>query len=156
MDDFVSIDNLTPLKEIIAKHKGAPGCAMPVLQETQEVYGYLPIELQNTIADELGVSLSEIYGIVTFYSQFTLEQKGKYRVGICLGTACYVRGAQNIVDRFCRELDVEVGGTTSDMKFTVDATRCLGACGLAPVLMINEDVYGALTPDNIPEIIAKY
>lgn len=156
MDDFVSIENLAPLKEIIEKHKNEPGCAMPILQETQGVYGYLPIELQKVISEELQVPLSEIYGIVTFYSQFTIVQKGKYRIGVCLGTACYVRGSQNVLDRMLRELKVEVGGTTEDRKFTVEATRCLGACGLAPVMMINDDVYGALTPDKIPDIIAKY
>jgi NADH:ubiquinone oxidoreductase subunit E len=156
MVDFVSIENLEPLKEIIAKHKGEPGCAMPILQETQGVYGYLPIELQNVIAEELEVPLSEIYGIVTFYSQFTIVPKGKHRVGVCLGTACYVRGSQNILDRVARELNIAVGETTPDSKFSLDATRCLGACGLAPVLMIGDDVYGALTPDKIPNILAKY
>jgi NADH:ubiquinone oxidoreductase subunit E len=156
MVDFVSIENLEPLKEIIAKHKGEPGCAMPILQETQGVYGYLPIELQNVIAEELQVPLSEIYGIVTFYSQFTIVPKGKHRIGVCLGTACYVRGSQDILDRVARELDIAVGETTPDGKFSLDATRCLGACGLAPVMMIGDDVYGSLTPDKIPTILAKY
>ncbi len=156
MVDFVSIENLEPLKEIIAKHKDEPGCAMPILQETQGVYGYLPIELQNVIAEDLQVPLSEIYGIVTFYSQFTIVPKGKHRIGVCLGTACYVKGSQGILDRVARELNVSVGETTPDGKFTVDATRCLGACGLAPVMMIGDDVYGSLTPDKIPDILAKY
>ncbi len=156
MADFVSIKNLEPLKQIIAKHKDEPGCAMPILQETQGAYGYLPIELQKEIAEALGVSLSEIYGIATFYSQFTTVQKGKNRIGVCLGTACYVKGSQKILDRIARELNIEVGENTSDMKFALDATRCLGACGLAPVMMINDDVYGDLTPDKIPDILAKY
>lgn len=156
MVDLISIENLEPLKEIIAQHKEEPGCIMPILQETQGAYGYLPIELQKVIADELNVPLSEVYGIVTFYSQFTLVQKGKYKIGVCLGTACYVRGSQNVLDRVERELKIAVGQTTEDKKFTIEATRCLGACGLAPVMMINEDVYGALTPDKIPGILAKY
>ena len=100
--------------------------------------------------------LSEVYGVATFYSQFALEPRGKYVIGVCLGTACYVKGSKNILERLAKELDVKVGSTTKDGRFTVQATRCLGACGLAPVMMINDEVYGRLTPEDIPDILAKY
>ena len=113
-------------------------------------------DVQEIIADGLGVSLSEVYGVATFYSQFSLKPKGKYICGVCLGTACYVKGSQKVLDELLSELNITVGDTTHDGLFTVDATRCLGACGLAPVMMINDEVYGRLTPEEIPEIIAKY
>ncbi|AFA49454.1 iron hydrogenase HydC [Acetobacterium woodii DSM 1030] len=129
---------------------------MQILQETQLKYGYLPLELQGTIADELGIPLTEVYGVATFYSQFTLKPKGKYKIGICLGTACYVRGSQAIIDKVNSVLGTQVGDTTEDGKWSVDATRCVGACGLAPVMMINEEVFGRLTVDEIPGILEKY
>lgn len=129
---------------------------MQILQETQEKYGYLPLELQGTIADELGMPLTEVYGVATFYSQFNLTPKGKFKIGICLGTACYVRGAQPIIDKVNSILGTQVGDTTEDGKWSVDATRCIGACGLAPVLTVNEDVYGRLVLDDIAGIIEKY
>jgi len=129
---------------------------MPILQKAQEIFGYLPIELQNHIAEALEIPLTDIYGVATFYSQFSLTPKGEYQVGVCMGTACYVRGAQKILDEFAKILDVKVGETTVDGKFTLEATRCLGACGLAPVIMINDEVYGRLIPDDVPGIIGKY
>lgn len=144
------------LQQTIDENKFKEGPLMPVLQKAQEVFGYLPIEVQNYIAEELDVPITDVYGVATFYSQFSLEPKGKYTVGVCLGTACYVKGSQQILDEISKELDVEVGATTEDGKFTLEATRCIGACGLAPVIMINDDVYGRLVPDDIPEIIAKY
>ena len=144
------------LDEVIAKYKGTPGALMPVLQEAQNIFGYVPADVQKIIADGLGTTLAEVYGVATFYAQFSLEPKGQYVVGVCLGTACYVKGSQKVLDKLTEELDVTVGKTTSDGLFTLNATRCLGACGLAPVMMINDEVYGRLTPDEIPGIIAKY
>lgn len=144
------------LDEVIAKHKGTPGALMPVLQEAQNIFGYVPMDVQQIIADGLGVTLSEVYGVATFYAQFSLEPKGQYVVGVCLGTACYVKGSQKVLDKLAEELDVAVGKTTADGLFTLNATRCLGACGLAPVMMINDEVYGRLVPEDIPGIVAKY
>ena len=129
---------------------------MPVLQEAMNIFGYVPQDVQEMIADGLGTTLSEVYGVSTFYSQFSLEPKGEHVIGVCLGTACYVKGSQKVLDRLCEELKVEVGRTTKDGKFTLNATRCLGACGLAPVMMIGDEVYGRLTPDQVPGILAKY
>lgn len=144
------------LMAVIAKHKDMQGCAMPIMQEAQDIYGYLPEEVQIIIADQTGVPLSEIYGIASFYSQFTLNPKGKYQINVCLGTACYVKGAGNVLDRIIEVTGCEEGGVTPDGKFSVNAVRCIGACGLAPVIMINDEVYGRLTIDKIDGIIAKY
>lgn len=144
------------LLEIIAEQKGKKGALMPVLQGAQEIYGYLPIEVQKLVAQHLGVPLEEIYGVATFYSQFTLNPKGKYQVSVCLGTACYVRGAGDIYTKLSEELGIAGGECTTDGKFSLEACRCIGACGLAPVLTVNDDVYGRLVPDDIPAILAKY
>ena len=149
-------DNYQKLAEFIRAHKQQKGALMPVLQEAQNLFGCVPLDVQEIIADGLGVSLSEVYGVATFYSQFSLKPKGKYVCGVCLGTACYVKGSQKVLDELLSELNITVGDTTQDGLFTVDATRCLGACGLAPVIMINDDVYGRLVPDDIPAIIEKY
>jgi len=144
------------LLEIIEKHKGVRGAVMPVLQQAQDVYGYLPIEVQTMIAEGLGVSLSEVYGVATFYSQFSLNPKGKHRISVCMGTACYVKGADKLLEAIKDTLGIEVGECTPDGLFSVDATRCVGACGLAPVMMVDEDVYGRLTPDEVKGILEKY
>lgn len=144
------------LQAVIDAKKGMKGALMPVMQEAQAIFGYLPKEVQQFIADGLGVTLSEVYGVATFYAQFVLEPQGEHVIGVCLGTACYVKGAQAVLDRLAEELNVPVGKTTPDGKFTLNATRCLGACGLAPVMMIGDEVYGRLTPDEIPAILAKY
>ena len=144
------------LMDIIACHKDQPGAAMPVLQEAQELFGYLPEEVQIEVAEGLGMSLSEVYGIVSFYTQFTLNPKGKTRVEVCLGTACYVRGAGEILSRIERKLGCAAGEVTEDGAFSVDATRCIGACGLAPVMVVAGDVYGRLTPDDVDGILEKY
>lgn len=144
------------LRQATAAHKGQKGALMPVLQEAQGIFGCVPLDVQEFIAEELDVTLSEVYGVATFYSQFSLEPKGKYVCGVCMGTACYVKGAQKVLDRVCKELGVETGKTDADGLFTVEATRCLGACGLAPVMMINDEVYGRLTEDEIPGILTKY
>ena len=144
------------LFEIIEKHKNTQGAVMPVLQQAQEVYGYLPVEVQTTIADGLGVPLEEVYGVSTFYSQFSLTPKGKYNVSICLGTACYVKGAAAILDKVTSILGIQPEECTPDGHFSLTACRCIGACGLAPVLTVNDDVYGRLTADEIDGILAKY
>ncbi len=144
------------LAEVIAQHKGQPGPLMPVMQAAQDIFGYLPLEVQNTIAEGLEVPLTEVYGVATFYSQFSLEAKGEHVVSVCMGTACYVKGAEKVLDRLALELGVQPGKTTADNRFTLLQTRCLGCCGLAPVMMIGDDVYGRLTPDEVPAILKKY
>ena len=144
------------LLDVIERLKGQKGAVMPALQEAQDIYGYLPIEVQKEIARGLDVSLEEVYGVSTFYSQFSLTPKGKYHISICLGTACYVKGSQEILDKICEVLGIAAGECTEDLKFSVEACRCIGACGLAPVFTINDDVYGRVTPDEIPDILAKY
>ena len=156
MAELIPVENLDVVKAIVAENRNVPGCLMQIMQETQNDYGYLPLELQSTIADELGIPLTEVYGVATFYSQFTLKPKGKNKIAICLGTACYVRGAQSIIDKVNGILGTVIGETTEDGNYTVDATRCVGACGLAPVMMINEEVFGRLTVKEIPGILEKY
>lgn len=142
----------TKLRELKTKE----GALMPALQFAQELYGYLPYEVQNIIADELGVTLSEVYGVATFYSQFSLYPKGKYQIGICLGTACYVNGSGDIYDKLCAVLGIQSGECTPDGLFSLDATRCVGCCGMAPVMKVNEDVYGKVKVDDVEQILAKY
>ena len=144
------------LRAFIATQKEERGALMPVMQKAQEIYGYLPREVQVIIAEEMGVPLSDVYGVATFYAMFSLEKSGKHRVAICLGTACYVRGAQAVLDELIKCLGVKSGETTADGLFTLDATRCLGCCGLAPVIMVGEDVYGRLEPKDISGILDKY
>lgn len=144
------------LREIIASHKDDEGALMPVLQQAQEIYGYLPIEVQKIIAEEMNIPLEKIYGVVTFYSQFSLSPKGKYTISVCLGTACYVKGSGDIFNELSEKLGISGGETTPDGKFTLVDCRCIGACGLAPVLTVNDDVYGRLTVDDVPGILAKY
>lgn len=144
------------LKEVIAKHKDTKGALIPVLHEAQDIYGYLPIEVQSMIAEGLGVSLAEVYGVVTFYAQFSLNPKGQYEIGVCLGTACYVKGSGDILNKVKEILKIDVGECTPDGKFSLGATRCVGACGLAPVMTINDEVYGRLTVDDVAGILEKY
>ena len=144
------------LFEIIEKHKNEPGAIMPVLQEAQNVYGYLPIEVQQMVADGLGVPLSEVFGVATFYSQFSLTPKGKYNISVCLGTACYVKGSGKILEELSKELGIEAEECTEDGKFSLTACRCIGACGLAPVITINDVVYGRLVPEDVMGSLGKY
>ncbi|MBR3692434.1 MAG: NAD(P)H-dependent oxidoreductase subunit E [Clostridia bacterium] len=143
------------LLEIIHSHTEA-GKLMPILQEAQELYGYLPVEVQAIISRETGISMSEIYGVVTFYAQFNLNPKGKYNIAVCLGTACYVKGAGDVIEKIKEILKIDVDEITPDGKFSLEATRCIGACGLAPVMTIGGEVYGRLTADMIPDILKKY
>ena len=140
----------------IAEHKEEKGALMPILQKAQEIYGYLPIEVQRHIAISMDVPLEEVYGVSTFYSQFSLNPKGKVAIAVCLGTACYVKGSGDILDRITQEIGVPSGETSADGYYSVEATRCIGACGLAPVLTINDEVYGRLVPNDMPGILAKY
>ena len=144
------------LKAAIAAMKDEPGSLMPIIQKAQEIYGYLPIEVQTMISDETGVPIERIYGIATFYAQFTLEPKGQYQISVCLGTACYVKGSSLVLDKITEILGIQPGQCTPDGKFSLDSCRCVGACGLAPVMMINGEVYGRLTVDQVPGIPAKY
>ncbi len=144
------------LHTVIARYKDEKGPLMPVMQAAQDIFGYLPQEVQIEIAEGLGITLSEVYGVATFYSQFALQPKGEHVISVCMGTACYVKGSQAVLDKLSDSLGIAPGDTTADRKFTLMATRCLGACGLAPVLMVGDDVHGRLSPDDIPAILAKY
>jgi len=144
------------LREFIAAHKHIPGALMPVLQEAQSIYGYLPEEVQQIIADGLDISTSEVYGVATFYSQFSLTPKGKYKISVCLGTACYVKGADKVLAKIEEILGIKTGECTPDGLFSIDACRCVGACGLAPVVMINDDVYGKLEAKDVQAMLDKY
>ena len=144
------------LDAVIAENKGTGGAVMRTLQAAQDIFGHVPKDVQIRIADGLGATLSDVYGVATFYSQFALEPNGENIIGVCLGTACYVKGSKKVLEKVCEELDTPVGKTSADGLFTIRDTRCLGCCALAPVMMINDDVYGELTPDKIPDILAKY
>ena len=144
------------LHEVIEKHKDDKGAIMPVLQEAQEIYGYLPVEVQTMVAEGLNKPLEEVFGVATFYSQFSLTPKGRYNISICLGTACYVKGAAAVLDKVSAALGIQPEECTADGKFSLTACRCIGACGLAPVMTINDDVYCRLGPEAIDGILAKY
>ncbi len=144
------------LKAYIAKTKNIDGPLMPVMQKAQELFGYLSIDTMELIADSLGIPMTEVYGVATFYAQFSLKPKGEYVISVCTGTACYVKGAQAVLDKVIEILGIQPGETTPDGVFSIQDTRCLGCCGLAPVMTINEDVYGRLTPADIKGILEKY
>ena len=144
------------LTAIIDAHKHDKSHLMAVMQEAQEVFGYLPIEVQNKIAEGMNVPLEKVYGVATFYAQFSLSPKGSYHIAVCLGTACYVKGSGQIYDKLQEVLGIGGDECTPDRKYSLTASRCIGACGLAPVLTVNEDVYGRLTVDDVKGIIAKY
>lgn len=144
------------LKAVIAANCDDKSKLMAVMQEAQGIYGYLPREVQVMIAEGMNVPLEKVYGVATFYAQFSLSPKGKYNISVCLGTACYVKGAQQLVDKLEEMLGISAGECTEDGKYSLEACRCIGACGLAPVLTVNEDVYGRLVADDIPGILAKY
>ena len=144
------------LREFIAEHKDVQGPLMPIMQKAQDLFGYLSFETQTLIADSLGIPVSEVYGVATFYAQFSLYPKGEYAISVCLGTACYVKGSGSILEEIKKQLNVEVGKCTADGKFSLEATRCIGACGLAPVMTINDEVYGKLVVDDVQGILSKY
>jgi NADH:ubiquinone oxidoreductase subunit E len=144
------------LMSFIEVTKDTKGPLMPIMQKAQEIFGYLSMETMTLIADSLNIPVSDVYGVATFYSQFSLYPKGDKVVSVCTGTACYVKGAQDILDEVVKQLGIDVGETTADGKFSIADTRCLGCCGLAPVLVVNSDVYGRLVPADVKDIIDKY
>lgn len=144
------------LEELLAGLKGQRGAVMPALHGAQEIYGYLPDEVQQKIAEALGVSREEVFGVSTFYSQFALTPKGKYHISVCLGTACYVKGSDKVLDRLVEKLGIQSEECTEDGKFSLTACRCIGACGLAPVMTVNDEVYGRLVPEDVDKILAQY
>jgi len=148
--------NLVELDPIIEKHKEKMGNLIPILHEVQEKVGYLPLEVQEYVSEKLTVPLSKIYGVVSFYSFFSINPKGDHTIGVCMGTACYVKGAEDILDNIQAELDCDVGETSEDGRFTITITRCLGTCSIAPVIMIDDKVYGHVTTSQVPEILAEY
>jgi NADH-quinone oxidoreductase subunit E len=149
-------EKLEKLDEIIESYKDTKGCLMPILNESQKIFGCIPFAAQKKISEMLGIPMSEIYGVITFYSHFSLEPKGKNVVGVCMGTACYVKNAQRILEELEQATNAKDGKTSPDGKFTMETTRCIGACGMAPVATINKDVYGRLTVDQVEAIVAKY
>lgn len=144
------------LQKVIDANKHDASRLMGVMQEAQGIYGYLPIEIQEKIAEGMGIPLEKVYGVATFYAQFSLSPKGEYDISVCLGTACYVKGAGDVFDKLQELLGIGADECTPDGKFSLSACRCIGACGLAPVITVNSDVYGRLTADDIPGILAKY
>ena len=149
--------DLTKLEPVFERYKDiVNGALIPVLQAAQDVYGYLPVPVLEAIAERLAVPISQVYGVVTFYAQFHLEPRGKHIVRTCQGTACHVRGAGKILDALKESLGVAPGKATPDLQFTLETVACIGACGLAPVMMVDQDTHGRLTPDAIPEILDKY
>lgn len=149
-------EKIDRVRKIVTDLKQVNGALIPILHEVQHIYGYLPEEAIKLISAELKIPMVEIYGVATFYSIFSLQPKGRFVVKVCMGTACYVRGSQKILERLCKELDVEVNQTTKENQFTLEDTRCLGACGLAPVMVVNETVYGGLNLNNAMKILKKY
>lgn len=144
------------IKEICRSFNNDSGELINVLHKTQEYFGYLPAEVQEMVAEELKLPVAKVYGVVTFYSFFTMLPKGQHPISICTGTACYVRGAEKVLDEFKRILKIQVGDTTSDGKFSLSCLRCVGACGLAPVVMVGEKVYGRVSPDGVKDILKEY
>jgi NADH:ubiquinone oxidoreductase subunit E len=147
---------MTKVDQTIEKWRGKPGCLIPVLEECQEIVGYLPVELQEYIGRRLGIAGSTVYGVVTFYSFFSMVPKGRHVIKVCLGTACYVRGTKNILQVLMEKLGLKVGQTTPDRRFSLQAVRCLGACGLAPVMVVDSDTHGGMTLSRIEPILNRY
>ena len=151
--DTTTVDEL---KSFIEEMKQKPGPLMPVMQKAQDIFGCLSFPVQELIATEMDIPMSDIYGVATFYSQFALEPKGEHIIGVCMGTACYVKNSQHVLEELTKVLEIEPGKTTADRKFSLEATRCLGCCGLAPVMMIDDQVYGRLVPEDVKGIVEKY
>ncbi len=149
-------NDLQQLKEVCKSFNNEAGELINVLHKAQGIFGYLPAEVQEVVAQELNVSVAKVYGVVTFYSFFTMVPRGKYPISVCTGTACYVRGAEKVLDEFKRILKVPVGETTPDGKFSIAGLRCVGACGLAPVVLVGDKTYGRVAPDGVKEILKEY
>lgn len=144
------------VENILSNYTKDKSNLIQILNEVQEKFGYVPMKVQEQIAKHLNIEVAEVYGVVTFYSRFTLKPKGKYAISVCMGTACFVKGGEKILDKVKEKLKIEEGETTDDGKFSIDATRCIGACGLAPVFTVNDEVYGKATPEMVDEVIEKY
>lgn len=155
-DTSVKTEKDLALEKLLAKYKGQNGALIPVLQGAQDIYGYLPQEVMFEIAKGLKIPPSTVYGVATFYAQFHLKPRGRHIIRVCLGTACHVRGGAKIMEAIQKELNIGDGDTTEDLQFTLESVACIGACGLAPVIMIDDDTHGRLTPDTIPEILQRY
>lgn len=155
-DKGLTTEQLRALDTVIGKYRDQPGGLISALHEAQEIVGYLPTDVQIRVAEGLGVPPSEVFGVVTFYALFSTQPKGKFRINLCMGTACYVRGAPRVLERLERELAIEAGGTTGDGAFSLDVVRCLGACGLGPVMTVNEDVHARLKADRMPAVLQAY
>lgn len=149
-------EQMDALLRCIGEHRGEAGALMPVLHEAQDIYGYLPSEVQTVIAEGLDIPLAEVYGVATFYSRFSLTPKGKHNISICLGTACYVKGSDKVLEAIEKELRISCGECTPDKKFSIESCRCVGACGLAPVMIVDGEVYGRLQPSDVAGILDKY
>lgn len=149
----LSQDKINKLLEICEEHGNQPGELINVLHKAQHLFGYLPAEVQRIVAQRLNIPVSKVYGVVTFYSFFTMTPKGEHPISVCMGTACYVRGAEKVLDEFRRVLNINVGETTADGKYSLSSLRCVGACGLAPVVLIGEKVYGRVTPGEVEKIL---
>ena len=156
VEKVLTEENFQKLDQVIEKAKQGKGPLMPVLTQAQKIFGCVPYEVQKYVSDGLKVPMADIFGVVSFYSQFSLEPKGEFVVSVCMGTACYVKDAKPILDKVSALVEAKSGETSADGKFTLQATRCIGACGLAPIITVNEDVYGKLTVDDVPGIIKKY
>ncbi len=152
----LNTDSLSKIDAIVEKYRGAPGALIPVLHAVQAEFGYLSQDVQARVAECLNIPAVKVSGVVSFYHFFTDKAKGRFEVGICMGTACYVRGAAEIVREFEKHLGIKMGETTKDQKFTLSSTRCIGACGLAPVVTVNDDVYGKLTVDKVKDLVQSY
>lgn len=148
--------DIQKINEICESFNNAPGELINVLHKTQETFGYLPAEIQEVIAENLNVSVAKVYGVVTFYSFFTMTPKGQYPISLCTGTACYVRGAEKVLDELKKELNIKVGDTTPDGKFSLSCLRCVGACGLAPVVMVGNKTFGRVAPEDVKKIIEEF
>ncbi len=144
------------MQTALQKYKGEPGALIPLLQEAQEIYGYLPERVIRQIARELKLPPSKVFGVATFYAQFHLQPRGRHVIRVCTGTACHVRGAERLLESIEKALGLKSGGTTEDLRFTLETVACLGACGLAPAMMVNDDTYGRLTPDKVKEVLKQY
>ena len=151
-----SAEQVAKLDAIIAKYKGKPGGLIPVLEEAQVTLDYLPVSVQRRIADGLSLPLAQVYGVVTFYSFFTMKPRGRHTVRVCLGTACYVRGGKAIAESIVKDFKVEEGETTQDRRFTYETVRCLGACGLAPVIVVDENVHGRIKTQKMKSVLDEY
>lgn len=144
------------IEKILSKYEKDKSNLIQILNEVQETYGYIPENIQLEVAKYLGMEMAEIYGVITFYARFTLKPKGKYNIAVCLGTACFVKGSEKILDKVKQKLGIDVGETTPDGKFSIEATRCIGACGLAPVFTVNDEVYGKATPELVDKVLDEY